>query len=254
MADLQDTRSEEARHSFFAKQALIQTARTAFQQLAAVLRNTTLYPEDHPFLQASAEKFLASFELLKTDRKEVAFYLVGGELFFETHSVPLDPSLTLTLEFFVNREVSAIIFKPGLIETELIHFAVLVNKDTLSEQGTMAHMIAQEGIIHIELHQVSVVEKKSVESTEGKQKAAVIFQEAVDMVKQTVQAVHLEKAINMRKMNETVQTMVDNILDNRDALLGLTSIKMYDEYTFAHSVNTSILSVSLGTFLSFKKS
>jgi len=28
---------------------------------------------------------------------------------------------------------------------------------------------------------------------------------------------------------------------------------MYDEYTFAHSVNTSILAISLGTFLSFEK-
>ena len=64
---------------------------------------------------------------------------------------------------------------------------------------------------------------------------------------------HLEKAINMRKMNTTVQTMVDNILENRDAFMGLTSIKMYDEYTFAHSVNVSVLAISLGTFLSFEK-
>ncbi|HEY6012236.1 MAG TPA: HD domain-containing phosphohydrolase, partial [Nitrospirota bacterium] len=44
-----------------------------------------------------------------------------------------------------------------------------------------------------------------------------------------------------------------NILENRDAFMGLTSIRMYDEYTFAHSVNTAILAVSLGTFLSFEK-
>ena len=55
-------------------------------------------------------------------------------------------------------------------------------------------------------------------------------------------------------MNYMVQTMVDNILENRDAFLGLTSLKMYDEYTFAHSVNVSILSISLGTFLGFDKS
>jgi HD-GYP domain-containing protein (c-di-GMP phosphodiesterase class II) len=54
-------------------------------------------------------------------------------------------------------------------------------------------------------------------------------------------------------MNTMVQTMVDNVLENRSALLGLTNIKMYDEYTFAHSVNVSILAVSLGTFLSMSK-
>jgi HD-GYP domain-containing protein (c-di-GMP phosphodiesterase class II) len=100
-----------------------------------------------------------------------------------------------------------------------------------------------------------VVEKK-VESAvkEGGKKAAEIFKEAMETVKEMVHAVHVDKAINMRKINSTVQTMVDNVLDNRDALMGLTSIKMYDEYTFAHSVNTSILAVSLGSFLSFGKS
>jgi HD-GYP domain-containing protein (c-di-GMP phosphodiesterase class II) len=63
----------------------------------------------------------------------------------------------------------------------------------------------------------------------------------------------MDKAINMRSVNTTVQTMVDHILHNRDALMGLTSLKMYDEYTFAHSVNVSVLAISLGTYLSFEK-
>jgi HD-GYP domain-containing protein (c-di-GMP phosphodiesterase class II) len=68
-----------------------------------------------------------------------------------------------------------------------------------------------------------------------------------------IRSVHLDKTVNMRKMNTTVQTLVDDILENRDAFMGLTSIKMYDEYTFAHSVNTSILAISLGSFLSLEK-
>jgi HD-GYP domain-containing protein (c-di-GMP phosphodiesterase class II) len=47
--------------------------------------------------------------------------------------------------------------------------------------------------------------------------------------------------------------MVDNILENRDTYIGLTNLKMYDEYTFAHSVNTSLLASALGTFLHFEK-
>src|SRR4030042_3849712 len=63
----------------------------------------------------------------------------------------------------------------------------------------------------------------------------------------------MDKASSMRKVNVVIQTMVDHVLDNKDALIGLTNIKMYDEYTFAHSVNTAILAVSLGTYLSLDK-
>ncbi|HEX9020097.1 MAG TPA: hypothetical protein VF903_02425, partial [Nitrospirota bacterium] len=50
----------EARQSFFAKQQLLDAARTAFQQLSAVLKSAALYPEGHPFLVESAEKLLGT--------------------------------------------------------------------------------------------------------------------------------------------------------------------------------------------------
>jgi hypothetical protein len=83
----------EARQSFFAKQQLILSTRAVFQQLAGVLRNASLYPAAHPFLLSSAEKLVRQIGELLVMRKDVSFYLVGGELFFETNSVPVDQGL-----------------------------------------------------------------------------------------------------------------------------------------------------------------
>ncbi len=257
MSDEQRDNAGEAKQSFFAKQQLIDGARTAFQQFAAVTKNATLYPEAHPFLLTSADKLRTTIEGLFPGRKEVAFYLMGGELFFETLSVPIDQSLSLLLEQFTSRDIGGIAFKPGLLSQELIRFASLMNKESsfFTGTGSINEVMAKEGITHIELHRGLLVDKKvGAALKEGKKKATEVFKDAIDVVKDLVHAAHLDKSANMRKMNSIVQTMVDNIIDNRDAILGLTSIKMYDEYTFAHSVNTSIISVSLGTFLSFEKS
>jgi HD-GYP domain-containing protein (c-di-GMP phosphodiesterase class II) len=256
MADAQNDNRGEARQSFFAKQQLIESARSVFQQLSAVLKNATLYPGAHPFVLSSAEKLLNKIEELLATRKEVAFYIVGGELFFETHSVPIDQSLSLFIEQFTSRDVGGIIFKPGLTQQELIQFAALMNKDpaVLTAEGTIDEIIAKERIAHIALHRAILVDKKiGGEIKVEEKKAAAVFKDAIDAVKEMVHAVHMDKSASLRKMNTVVQAMVDNVLDNRDALMGLTSIKMYDEYTFAHSVNTSILAVSLGTYLSFEK-
>jgi len=246
----------EARQSFFAKQQLIDSARSAFQLMAAVIKNATLYPEAHPILLTAADKLRSKIAELMVGRKEVAFYLVGGELFFEKISIPIDQSLALLMEQFTHREVGGTVFKPGLTPQEIIRFATLMNKEpaALTGQGGLHEVMVKEGITNIELHRVLMVDKSSGGAIKaGKKKASEIFQDALDTVKEMVQAVQLGKPSNMRKTNSIVQTMVDNILADRDALLGLTSIKMYDEYTFAHSVNTSILAVSLGTFLSFEK-
>jgi HD-GYP domain-containing protein (c-di-GMP phosphodiesterase class II) len=256
MPDAKSDSRGEARQSFFAKQQLIDSARIAFQQLTAVMKNATLYPEAHPFLLTSADKLKNSIEELMLGRNETAFYLVGGELFFETLSVPIDQSLALLLEQLAARDIGGVVFKPGLTSQELIRFAGLMSKDPsyFSARGGASEVLAHEKVAHIELHRVLLVDKKVGSAVkEGKKKAAEIFKDAVDAVKEMVQAVHLDKSASLRRMNTVVQTMVDSILDNRDALMGLTSIKMYDEYTFAHSVNTSILAVSLGTYLSFDK-
>jgi HD-GYP domain-containing protein (c-di-GMP phosphodiesterase class II) len=254
MAEVERDNRGEAKQSFFAKQQLIASARTAFQQLAAVLKNSTLYPEAHPFLLSSAEKLLSTIEALLADRKEVAFYLVAGELFFERLSVPIDQSLVLLMEHFASRDVGGIIFKPGLTAHDLIRFASLMSKEPafFPTKGDIAEVIAKEQIAHIELHRVLIVDKKVAGAIKEK-KASAVFMDAVEVVKEMAHTVHIDKATTMRKMNTIVQALVDNILDNRDALLGLTSLKMYDEYTFTHSVNTSILAVGIGTFLSFAK-
>jgi putative nucleotidyltransferase with HDIG domain len=47
--------------------------------------------------------------------------------------------------------------------------------------------------------------------------------------------------------------MVDQILEEEQLLLGMTAIKDYDEYTYHHSVNVSILSVALGQRLGMNR-
>jgi HD-GYP domain-containing protein (c-di-GMP phosphodiesterase class II) len=246
----------EARQTFFAKQQLIKSTRAVFQQLAGVLKNASLYPAAHPFLLSSADKLLRQISELLVMRKDVSFYLAGGELFFETNSIPVDQGLTALLEQLTARNVGGLIFKPELRAEEIIRFAYLMNNDAkfFADRTKVEETMTREGITHIEIHRVLVVDKKASASIkEGDKKATEVFMDAVGTVKDMVQSVHQDKAINMRQVNTVVQTLVDNVLHNRDALMGLTNLKMYDEYTFVHSVNVAILSISLGTYLSFEK-
>jgi HD-GYP domain-containing protein (c-di-GMP phosphodiesterase class II) len=52
--------------------------------------------------------------------------------------------------------------------------------------------------------------------------------------------------VNLKKVKRVVQGIVDQILNEETSLLGLTTIRDYDEYTFTHSVNVCIFSVALG--------
>jgi HD-GYP domain-containing protein (c-di-GMP phosphodiesterase class II) len=51
-----------------------------------------------------------------------------------------------------------------------------------------------------------------------------------------------------------VSGMVDCILQNRDAISDLLSLKTYDAYTYAHSVNVAVMAVGLGIAMGLERS
>jgi hypothetical protein len=108
VVDLQNDSRGVATQSFFAKQLLLDTAKISFQQLSGLLKSVTLYPESHPFLTALIEKLSATIEGMLAGRNDISFYFADGELFFETHSLPIDQSIAGLVEQFTNRDIGGI--------------------------------------------------------------------------------------------------------------------------------------------------
>ncbi len=80
--------------------------------------------------------------------------------------------------------------------------------------------------------------------------ARVIQQEAQTIVQHIMQDVRMGRSIDSDRIKRVVTNMVDSILRNQDALVGLTRIKKYDEYTYVHSLDVCILCLSMARHLS----
>jgi putative nucleotidyltransferase with HDIG domain len=81
-----------------------------------------------------------------------------------------------------------------------------------------------------------------------------VYQAAKTIVQNAMQDTRLGRAINVDAVNTVVSEMTDSVLRNPDALSSLSRLKRFDEYTFYHSVNTSLLAMSLGQSLGFDRS
>ncbi|MDZ4384500.1 MAG: HD-GYP domain-containing protein, partial [Nitrospirota bacterium] len=84
-------------------------------------------------------------------------------------------------------------------------------------------------------------------------RAKEIKTNVTNAVKNVFNDVRMGKAIAINEVKVQVNTMVDSVFRNRDALLCLTNLKDYDNYTFLHSVNVGILAVSFGRHLGLSK-
>jgi HD-GYP domain-containing protein (c-di-GMP phosphodiesterase class II) len=89
--------------------------------------------------------------------------------------------------------------------------------------------------------------------SKSKAHAKKTYSQSVTVTKDLMTSVRMGKSPSIKKIKRVVQTIVDQILNDEASLVGLTTIRDYDEYTFTHSVNVCIFSVALGKRLGLTK-
>lgn len=94
---------------------------------------------------------------------------------------------------------------------------------------------------------ISYINKISTEKALPAAKAA--YSSAKGTVNNIMSGIRIGRMIDMNEARETVNHIVDGILQNKDALAWLTKIKDKDEYTAEHSLNVSILSATFARHL-----
>ncbi|MGH7689430.1 MAG: HD-GYP domain-containing protein, partial [Gemmatimonadaceae bacterium] len=87
----------------------------------------------------------------------------------------------------------------------------------------------------------------------AKERAKRTYAQSVAATRELMSSVRMGGSPNIRKMKRVVQSIVDQILNEETSLIGLTTIRDYDEYTFTHCVNVCIFSVAIGKRLGLTK-
>ena len=87
----------------------------------------------------------------------------------------------------------------------------------------------------------------------AKEAAKRTYSQSVAVAKDVINSARMGRRLDIKKIKRVVQSIVDQILNEETSLLGLTTIRDYDEYTFTHSVNVCIFSVALGRRLGLGK-
>jgi len=87
----------------------------------------------------------------------------------------------------------------------------------------------------------------------AKERAKRTYAQSVAATRDLMASVRMKSSPNIKKIKRVVQGIVDQILTEETSLIGLTTIRDYDEYTFTHSVNVCIFSVALGKRLGLNK-
>ena len=111
----------------------------------------------------------------------------------------------------------------------------------------------QGGVHHITVEPMSEDADDLDDETRAKEVAKQTYERSVAVTKEVVSSIRMGRSASVKKVKRAVQNIVDQVLSNEVSLVGLTTIRDYDEYTFTHSVNVCIFSVAIGKRLGLNR-
>lgn len=241
---------------------LRQAGRDFLVHLYAALRNLKMYPVENEQVQRSLDELSAAANALLGIEGELEVRVHGEFIFVNGTRLRLSldnfASFSHILSTLRHSGVGTVRVDGEVARQEWQVFVSLLlsfasrdaSPNKLSElQGKMQ----QGGIAHIHVEAPPEDDEDVDDEEQAKEIAKRTYERTVQVTKEVVNSVRMGRSASVKKVKRAVQGIVDQVLKNEVSIVGLTTIRDYDDYTFVHSVNVTIFAVSIGKRLGLTK-
>jgi len=221
-----------------------------FRRLAAALRAAQLYAPSHPLVRRALEGFSELLTELLTDQPSIAIGIIGQEVI--VGDVPLPRAVDAmgdTMRRLKSLGIERITFDRGVTADEVQTLALTIAHPERKPGETAPGVEPADpgavlnGLQHIRVGRIQTEEKKE-QSAADIATIRRLYSDATNVAGSIWEMAKSEGAPDPKAARALVDSLAQAVSANRTALIALTALKNYDNYTFTHMVNVSILTMS----------
>lgn len=246
-----------------ADDAAIEHGPSLLVRLSALIRTGRTYDVMNQAFQKQLADCVAVFQRILAEEDEIALVAVADYFYLNGVRIKAQASLLAVyhalMAEFESRSLGGMRVLQGVTPAEFERFFQLfLAADDPAMAGNLVEAVATASIEHIvpiaalelkdEEVSASLQEQEQTPAAE-RGRAKKMFWRAVLGTKKIVVRTMQTGRPDLRHAKRLVQPIVDGIMRHEYSIVGLTALKDHDEYTYAHCVNVSILSVSMGQAL-----
>ena len=216
-------------------------------QLAIFLRTAKIHNMNNTAVISATDKFVSLVNDIISFENCIVVEIRGEYFYCNDHRIRYSPEYILNLDYLIREfkktELGTILIKDKITPKDISVFIDVYLKSHLSEDP---FDYLKEGLSGLSGIEVKKIQNVSEEFIDNRKIAKKTYFNAVSSYKEIFNNVKIDEKINLKKAKRVITSVINQIIDQEQILLGMTTIKDYDEYTFHHSTNVSILSVALG--------
>jgi HD-GYP domain-containing protein (c-di-GMP phosphodiesterase class II) len=217
----------------------IEEIKQVVQVLAAAIKGLRLYAVDHPATAKQVETLQNGLFRLLHHKKLVKMGVLEGTLFVEDHLFMQEfPAASELAKLFESRELVGLEFMAGLSANEIQALLHLLHSGGTKGQD-FAEALASQGVKKIRAVALE-------DDDDDDQQPRKVYRKALKVVDQIFQDVRMGEIPSSAEAINVVKSMAQLTMTEPHAMLALSMLKDYDNYTFTHSVNVSVISLAVG--------
>lgn len=231
--------------------ARLRTADEFMRRLAAALRSAQLYAPSHPLVRRALDALYEALTQLLTDQASIAIGIVGTEIVVGEQPLPKAASESMgeMIRRLKQLGIERISFERGVTAEELATLAMTIAHPERrpGEEAPGVEPADPLGVLssltRIRVGRIEVGEKEEASAADV---ATIrhLYAEATSQAGSVWEMAKAEGTPDPRAARELVDSLAQAVSASRTALIALTALKNYDNYTFTHMVNVSILTMS----------
>jgi putative nucleotidyltransferase with HDIG domain len=216
-----------------------QLAEEMLRRFAAALRAGQLYSKGHPIIGRNLEALVAALQQLHGQAPSVVIGVMGDEIIVGDVPVARGDTLAGLVRRLKQIAVERITIDRGVSAEEV---TALLEAVTSIEPPGGGRSPELPTFTHIRVGQVTIEQK--IESGTGDMSTfRRMYSEATRVAEAVWESAKVEGQPDAAGARTMVDGLAQAVSQNRTALLALTTLKDYDNYTFTHMVNVSILTM-----------
>ena len=217
-----------------------QLADELLRRFSASLRSAQLYSSGHPIITRNLEALTGAIQLLHTLEPTIVIGLLVDEVIVDDMPIAQADALGPVVRRLQQAGIERITIERGVTLEETASFIRIIG--TLEARGAEDTPVAFQGLPHIRVGRVSVEQGVSGSVADM---AAVkqMYSDAVSAAGNVWESARTEGQPDATMARTMIDGLAQAVAQNRRALLALTTLKNYDNYTFTHMVNVSILTM-----------
>ena len=220
----------------------VQLADEVLRSFASTLRSAQLYSKGHPIITRNLGSFSAALQLLHTLSPRVVIGLIGDEVIVDDTPIAKADALGPLIQRLRQNGIERITIERGVTLGELGRFVEATTALEHQEHGALPEA-AFAGMPHIRVGRVIVDERTATELADILT-IKRMYTEAVSVASDVWDSAQTEGQPDATVARTVIDGLAQAVAQNRSALLALTTLKNYDNYTFTHMVNVSILTMA----------